>query len=47
MVPRAPNDYREPEVKASTAALLRDLMTAKGVKIEPYVKPEPAPKPAT
>ena len=47
MVPRAPNDYREPEVKASTAALLRNLMTAKGVKIEPYVKPEPAPKPAT
>jgi uncharacterized protein len=44
-VPRAPNDYREPEVKASTAALLRELMTAKGVKIEPYVKPEP-PKPA-
>jgi ankyrin repeat protein len=40
-VPRAPTDYREPEVKASTAALLRELMTAKGVAIEPYVKPEP------
>ena len=43
-VPRAPTDYREPELKASTAALLRELMTAKGVTIEPYVKPEP-PKP--
>ena len=39
--PRAPTDYSEPEVKESTAALLRELMTAKGVAIEPYVKPEP------
>jgi ankyrin repeat protein len=46
MVPRAPTDYREPEVKTTTTALLRELMTARGVTIEPYVKPEP-PKPAT
>jgi ankyrin repeat protein len=45
MVPRAPNDYREPEVKKSTAALLRELMSAKGIAIEAYVKPE-LPKPA-
>ena len=45
MVPRAPNDYREPEVKKSTVEVLRELMTAKGVNIEPYVKPE-VPKPA-
>jgi hypothetical protein len=45
MVPRAPNDYREPEVKKTTVEVLRELMTGKGVKIEPYVKPE-APKPA-
>jgi uncharacterized protein len=44
LVPRAPTDYREPEVKKSTVEVLRELMTAKGVKIEPYVKPEP-PKP--
>jgi ankyrin repeat protein len=39
--PRAANDYSEPEVKQSTAALLRQLMTEKGAKIEPYVLPEP------
>ena len=39
--PRAPTDYRLDEVKESTSALLRELMTARGVKIEPYVKPEP------
>lgn len=39
--PRAPTDYSEPEVKESTVALLRELMTAKSVAIEPYVKPEP------
>ena len=39
--PRAPTDYSEPEVKESTAALLRELMTAKAIAIEPYVKPEP------
>jgi ankyrin repeat protein len=44
MAPRAPTDYSEPEVKVSTSALLRELMTAKGVKIEPYVKTE-LPKP--
>jgi ankyrin repeat protein len=39
--PKAPTDYSVPEVKQSTAALLRELMAAKGVPIEPYVKPEP------
>jgi hypothetical protein len=46
MAPKAPTDYSVPEVKQSTAALLRELMTAKGVTIEPYVKPE-LTKPAT
>jgi uncharacterized protein len=36
---RNPFEYRDPTTKESTAALLRDLMTAKNVKIEPYVKP--------
>ena len=38
-----PFEYRDPTLKASTAAVLRELMAAKGVAIEPYVKPtEPA-----
>jgi ankyrin repeat protein len=39
--PKAANDYSVPEIKKSTSALLRELMTAKGLKIEPYVVPEP------
>jgi ankyrin repeat protein len=43
---RNPFDYRDPTGKDSTAAVLRELMTARGVAIEPYVKPPEPPKPA-
>jgi ankyrin repeat protein len=38
---RPPFAYRDPTPKESTAKLLRELMTARGVPIEPYLKPGP------
>lgn len=38
-----PQDYNRPEPRESTANLLRELMTARGIAIEPYTKPEKAP----
>jgi ankyrin repeat protein len=38
-VPRASDTYRDPVVREETARVLRDLMTARQVTIEPYTRP--------
>jgi hypothetical protein len=38
-VPRAGDTYRDPVVREATATLLRQLMTARNVPIEPYTRP--------
>ena len=38
-VPRAGDTYRDPVLRERTAALLRQLMAARNVTIEPYTRP--------
>jgi ankyrin repeat protein len=44
-LPRPGDQYSQPPVRENTAKLLRELMAARGVAIEPYVRPAPAATP--
>jgi uncharacterized protein len=44
-LPRPGDQYTQPPVRESTATLLRELMTTRGLKVEPYIRPASSTQP--